>query len=212
MAVGDVFRVALVGGLFQQEIVGVYHYQQTTNNTSGLTEVESLARAFGAQVWPDIKAMQTTDMQYGFVEARTFVLPGGMLLGYDLLLSGVGDQDAPCLPPSVAVVLRKKTARLGRKYRGRNYITAIPVAWVEAGAVKTSGSGPTFIAAAAVALLASIVWTTSGSPTFVPGIGAYDRDPAPPHAPTAVRFQPLNATSYDVILRQQRRREIGVGA
>jgi len=210
--IGDVFRVAVVGGLYSQQIVGVYHYQQTTNNTSGLTEVESLARAFNLLVLPDIMAMQTSDMQYGVIESRSFVLPGGVLVGFDLTVTETGDVDPPTLPPSVAVVIRKRTSRLGRKYRGRNYITAIPIAFVQDGQLVTGSGVPAIVNAAATAILAAIAWTTSGSPTFVPGIGAYDLDPAPPHAPTAVRFTALNATAFDPILRQQRRREIGVGA
>jgi len=210
MAVGDLFRLAAVGGLNGQQIVNVFHYQQTTANTSGVTETESLARAWNAQVFPDLLAAITSDAQYGIIESRSFVMPGGVLVGYDLPVSTVGGEDPPTLPPTVAVVIRKKTSRLGRKYRGRNYFAGVAVADVSAGSLVTSGTTLTRWNALATAMLVNPVWTASGSPTFTPVIAAYDKDED--GVPIALRSQPLTTTFLDMILRSQRRREIGVGA
>jgi hypothetical protein len=210
MAVGDPFKVALVGGLYGQSIVNVFHYQQSTANTSTLSDVESLARAFNDQVVPDVQGAVSEDMQYGTVEARSFVPPGGVLLGFDLSIVGNGAGAQPGLPPASAVVIRKRTARLGRKYRGRNYFAGVPADDVAAGALVTGGGTPTRWGAVATAMLANIVWTAAGSPTFIPVIAALD--PSVIVAPVGVRVQPITSTFLDTVLRQQRRREIGVGA
>ncbi len=47
--VGDHFRLAISGTLAAQQIVNVFHYRQSTGNTSTLSDVESLARAFDAK-------------------------------------------------------------------------------------------------------------------------------------------------------------------
>jgi hypothetical protein len=210
MAVGDVFKVAASGDLYGQLIVNVFHYQQQTGNSSGLSEVESLARAWNDQVFPDLLATVGESMQYGTIEARSFVPAGGVLVGFDLPVTGVGELDDPTLPPTVAVVIRKRTGRLGRRYRGRNYFAGVAASDVASGALVTSGGTPTRWGALATAILASIVWTATGSPTFIPVVAALD--PSVVVTPVGVRATPVTTTFLDQILRSQRRREIGVGA
>lgn len=208
MAVGDCFRVACLGDLNDQLIVNVFHYRQATANTSTLSNLESLARAVNAGPLAAIAVASAENMSWFKIESRTFTVPTTPLSGFDLDISVNGGQEDVPAPPTVAWVVRKKTALLGRKYRGRNYFAGIGLTSIEEG--KIAAASLTNFTAAKDAIAASITWTAAGSPSFVPCIAALFR-PAPGD-PVELRQNDVISTFLDRTLRSQRRREIGVGA
>lgn len=208
MAVGDIFRTAIIGALNAQSVVNVQHWRQSTANSSGLSEVESLARGVDRSIVEQMALYQSNDVIYGAIESRTFNAPGVPISGYDLAISRAGGIESPACPPTVAVVVRKRTAYLGRKYRGRNYIAGIPVESVEVGQVN-AGALSDWVDTAGL-FSQSITWTTGGSPTFQPVIAALDGSVIV--APVGVRWNVIISSALDRVLRSQRRREIGVGA
>jgi len=209
MAVGDIFRIALVGGLNSQEVVNVFHYRQTTANSSVNSDVKSAALAFRDVMLPLVADAMSRDVQYGVIESRSFIPPGGPMVGWDEAVSEPGHVDEDAAPPTVAVVIRKKTAFLGRKYRGRNYFAGVPVVDIVSGKIGVGheslwqnlrdGMAGT-IAASGVA----------GTPTFAPVIAALDSSVIV--TPVGVRWQAITQCVLDLVLRSQRRREIGVGS
>lgn len=208
MAAGDVFRIAVTGGLNAQSIVNVFHYKQTTPNTSGLSNVESLARAFATNFQDPYINAASLDASWGVIESRTFNPPAVPLEGFDLGVTWVGGGEDPACPPTVAVVIRKKTSFLGRKYRGRNYFAGIQTTNVFEGRVTVAGIAPW--EALRDAMAATIVHTVAGSPSFAPCIAALDASVVV--APVGVRNTVITSCFLDTVLRSQRRREIGVGA
>lgn len=208
MAVGDIFRLAHVGGYLGQSLVNVHHYRQTTANSSGMGEPESLARAFNLSIVPALALLLTDHVSWGAIEARTFNAPGVPITGYDLTLSSTGAIDNVGCPPTVAIVVRKKTGFLGRKYRGRSFFAGMPIADIDSGKI-----APGKIADwqdFADTLATPITWSLGGSPTFTPVIAALDGSVIV--APVGVRWNTVTSCLVDDILRSQRRREIGVGS
>lgn len=206
--IGDVFRVSSVGGMFGQQIVNVFHYEQTSVNTSGIAEVESLARAFNAGVLAAIAATTSNDASWGTIESRSFVLPGTPPVGFDLSVTVPGEIDSGAAPPTVCFNVKKKTGFLGRKYRGRNYFAGIAQDAVDSGKIAV-GAITTF-EALKDAMAGTLTWTAGGSPTFRPIIAAIVF-PDAPDVPF-IRKTPITQCEVDLVLRSQRRREIGVGA
>lgn len=210
MAVNDVFKVALVGGLFEQEIVNVFHYQQTTANTSGISETESLARAFFNSMITPLRACLSYEMQWGTIEARSVVVPPIPPVGYDYAITQQGEGEDVSMPPTVAAIIKKKTAFLGRKYRGRNYFAGIPRDSVENGQI-ISGVLSVW-ETLRDAMAATITWTAGGSPGFRPVIAAYTYSSGDDPVIDGIRVTPITSGEVDTVLRSQRRRELGVGA
>lgn len=208
MAVGDNFRLAFSGSLFTQSIVTVMHYEQQTANTTADTDVKQLAKAWDDAIVTDYVKACSQDAAWGMIEARSFPVPPTPMVGFDLAVVQAGLEASPSMPNAVTVVLRKKTGFLGRAYRGRVYMPAVPQSFITDGLV--NGAGQTAYNNAMAVLVAGIQSADAGAPKFVPMIMAYTRDVD--GNITGVRKNPVTTMVLDKIFRSQRRREIGVGA
>ncbi len=206
--IGDIFKLALVGGLYGQTVVNTFHYRQTTANTSGLPDVESLAKGFNYVNMADVQAALSTSVQYGTIEARTFNPPTVPMQGYDYAITAAGIASGVSCPPSVAVVIRKRTGFLGRKHRGRCFWAGVSVNDVVGGQV-TSSAKTDHWDDLVTAMAATITHSVAGSPAFQPVIAALDGGIIV--APVGVRWAAITSCDMDIRLRSQRRREIGVG-
>lgn len=211
MALNSVFKVAMVGSYFSSDVVLTSHYRQTLANTSVESDTDSLAAAVAEDVLPLLIPILVPAVTISRIEVRSLVPPGGTLVGTDLPLSedNVGIQDDDGLPPSVAIVIRRRTAQLGRKFRGRQYIPGTAVGWMLDGELNPANiSGP--LTDYANALKAVVQHTgITGSPTFAPVIAALD---AAAISPTpGVRNTLITTVEIDPIYRSQRRRQAGVG-
>ena len=212
--VGDHFRLAVVGALAAQQIVNVFHYRQSTGNTSTLSDVESLARAWDAKFLSGSARLinvQAQAMAWKTIESRTFPLPGDPLLGYDLATTLTGVVEEVALPPTVAAVIRRKTARLGRAYRGRIFIAGLGIGTTASGLINDAGT-ITDLGDLATALFASLTWTAGGSPTFIPEIATILKSGPGPVFTYTYRANDIVSATVDLVLRSQRRREVGRGS
>lgn len=208
MAIGDIFRVALVGGLNAQQIVNTFYYQQSTANTTGSPDNQEMAEAFNSSVMGPISNAASQDAQWGVIESRLFIPPGGPITGYDKAITVLGQVAEDAAPPTVAVVCRKLTAFLGRKYRGRNFFAGIPITHITSG--KINSGAMSLWQDVVDAITSAITHGVSGSPNFIPQIAALDSSVIV--APVGVRHTQVTGGFLDLTLRSQRRREIGVGA
>lgn len=210
MAVGDVFRVSVRGTIFAQLNVNTFWYQQASANTSGDADVVQVVKAFNQVAHPVLAAMQTSDLAYDAIEGRTVPDRGGAPTLYELAPTiDAGLAEDPTMPPAVALCVRRRTAFVGRKYRGRIYVGAIPRAAVTGGSV--SGGYLAFASAMASMIASVIASSDTGAPNFIPILVGRDLPNVTTH-PFGYRVTPIVSGDYDFRLRQQRRREIGVGA
>lgn len=209
MAVGDHFRLALLGGLAGQSIVSVWHYRQSTANTSAVNDVTSLANAFDDALLSTNALLDplSHDVGYGIIESRSFPLPGTPPVGFDKKVAYLGSIATPALPPSVAAVIRRRTQYLGRAYRGRIFLAGLAAASV-AGGIITAGGVLTDLVTLATAMQTPIFAAAAGSPTFVPELCKVV-GPGPIYS---YKANDITSTFVDPTLRSQRRREVGVGA
>lgn len=212
MAVNNVFKVAIVGSYAGQEMVLTSHYRQSTANTSVETDHASLLAAVRLTVVPALVLAVVSDMTLVRAESRLFIPPGGPLTGedVDIAADGPGALAPPGMPPTVAVVLQRKTALLGRKYRGRQYLPATPVA-EQVDHLVASAFAAGALLDYANSLKASLIHTgVSGAPTFIPVVAAFD--PLVIVPTPGVRWTDVTRVAVDRIYRSQRRRQQGVGA
>jgi hypothetical protein len=200
MAVGDIFRVALVGmGAQGQQLVNVLHYRQEDSlifDEPGEDFVEAWTTAvqtpYLATFAPgcglySIEVRGVTDPEYGY----DYTVPGS-----PVGTAGSGDE----LPPQDAAVITWKTGKVGRANRGRSYMWPAPEASQHRGAWNATYQG--YLAAYAdAAMLVGSPPVTAG---WQLGVLSWYLDGVKRATP---KFTPV--TSYvvrDQVFTQRRRR------
>lgn len=212
MALGDHYRLAVVGDLAGQQVVNVYHYRQTSANTSANSDVASLAIAFDelALATDVLTDPLSDDLTWQLLQSRSFPLPGTPPVGSDRAVNYPGLRASPALPPSNAVVVKRKTAFLGRAYRGRIFLPGLPSAAAVDGLITAAGTYQAEIGVIASFLKTPIQAAAAGSPSFQPELCKVIPKPIPP-PDFMYQATDVTASGFDKIIRSQRRREIGVG-
>ena len=208
MPVGAVYRVAVNSRLYDQLIVNVLHYQQSTANGTADSDMKKLADAYEATVKESLRSVTIMGFSQKLLEVRTMPIPPVALEGYDRVLAdGEGLLDENGIPPSGCVVVRKRTAKLGLAYRGRMYVAGVSQEQVSAGQLLETPYTDLWLPFAGV-LKNAIVDVASGSPTFSPVLsklvpiegGGFE-----------LLTTPIISCDVDPVIRSQRRREVGVG-
>jgi len=212
--IGDIYRAACRGTLYGQEIVHITYWTQTTTNTSGIDSRRQLSQSL-ANAWVGLISPQQIP---GFAlqdVTITDVVAFGDTSGEDIFdgdpLPGAGTSTMTVgCPPATAVIGRKRTPLIGRKYRGRNYYTGLPIGSTSLGQL-TGAALTAWTAAVSGFIAATPGFGGDNTPIFSPCIvGALTVNEA--GKPLTYRNTQITSTDVDPILRQQRRREIGVGA
>jgi len=212
MPVNAAYRCALNAGLDGSQMVNVFGYQQTSGNSTGDTDMTQLGKAFESVVLSSMVTCWADQVSYGFLEIRRVAPVGGPISGIDYAFTpGTGTVEEPAVPPSVSVVIRRKTEFLGRKYRGRIYLFGCPQTYQTNGALIAGAGGVDIFQALATILQGTIVSGDAGAPTFRPVLLARDASITVGDNP-GWRVTPIVSTLLDTILRSQRRREVGVGS
>lgn len=131
---------------------------------------------------------------------RVYPLPrtAGSLVDNGIGVVGAIAGDA--LPPACALVIRKRTAFAGRRYRGRLFVPMLS----ESDQVNGIWAGANYLALAAAwdSLLATVLVGADGG-EYIPIIF--------PKNGTTASAKIITSSSSDPVVRQQRRREVGVG-
>lgn len=207
MPTNTVWKVATVLTYQGQECVLTSHYRQLGPNTSSETDADSLAAAYAEDVLPALLDCMTTEATVNTIEVRQFVPAGSPMTGNDLPISPVapGTIAPPGMPPSVAILLQRGTAFLGRKARGRQYVPATPVAEQEGALVTSAFAGGPMLDYGNT-LKADITHTgVSGAPSFRPVVAALDPTIVTPVP--GVRTTDITKVKVDRVYRSQRRRQ-----
>jgi len=206
--IGDTYRVAVIASLHGQETINTFYYTQTAG--SGLENLElatTLVNGILASAWWTYYLSFHSDewtctrMEVAHVSNTG---PGSALLSPTWEID-VTDADgttvSSSLPSSMAFVVRRRTFLPGRRGYGRVYLCGFPVAWEVDSAVNT-GLAAFVTAWTGLAANINADLTNTGitwSPRhYSPSLGA-------------VRANVIRQWSYDSVLRNQRRRQIGVG-
>lgn len=195
MATNDVLRLCVLGRLHGQRIMQVHHYRQSTSQTGN--QAPALVDAFRVDVEPSMIACLSTEYELeGYLCQRVNPLP--VLAAYELPVVGVfGTVTGGSLPSSMAAVITKRTLLAGPKFRGRNFYAGVPLSHETDSKITPAGLNlwDTFSTA-----LVNII--TSGTGVgFVPIV--YNRA-----LQTSTEVSQCVAR---VILRNQRRRQVGRG-
>jgi hypothetical protein len=199
MAIGDIIQCTINQDLHSQVLINSFHYVLQ----SGTGDLEDLLTIFRTAVANPLLAIQSDELFRTSIVVQ-HILPFPRRFPLISALPAQGSFAGISLPTSVAGVVSKQTDFAGRSYRGRWYIGGIPVV----SAVESK------LTPAAVAAwdLATTNWAT----TLVAADGtnwraSMLRNAAPPGQTPILEAQALRDIVVRPILRNQRRRQVGIG-
>lgn len=128
--VSNVVRMALIGELFGQEIVNVFHYRLDSAPT--VAKLDALMAAWVATKKALYADCVTDDYFFKKLSARS-VVPGGVQS--ELVLTGAGALVFDAMPTQLAGLISWRTGYAGRRARGRTYLPALAENYVSAGLI-----------------------------------------------------------------------------
>jgi hypothetical protein len=209
MAVGDKWRISIIGRVHGQRTMNSFYYSQVGGvGIAGLALGQNLLNAVLAADWWDFyldlhsnewSAIEATTQQY--TEFENKYTPQTPLYVHDIV-DAAGGYVGTALPTSVALVIRRRTELPGRAGYGRIYLTGVPQDWEEDSLIDTddvnfSAAIVGFTANINLDLVnAGITWSPRHLSLSLPGGGSSNI---------------IREWTYDDVLRNQRRRQIGRG-
>lgn len=201
MAVGDIYRVVVVGELHGQATNNVFFYQVP----EGLDDVNitpaAVAEEFRDTFQAAWLAAASSEWSWQRVECVLTTPTPASAVHTNFLGAATGGVIGESLPTAVAAVIRKRTAFGGRTMRGRSYLAGVPVA----GEVNSQ-----------LTVIQRGLYTTLAGAydnDLVIGVGAVRPIVAAYIQATKTHLRRAWITSgdVDVVLRTQRRRQVGKG-
>lgn len=189
---GDVIQLTLKGRLFGQRTNNVFYYYLSIADAQIFTDLFSQWAVDFQTVWEDAVSEDWTG---DTVTLRR--VGANATRGIDFNIDWQGNVVSPSLPPSTAVVISRYNYIPGPRGRGRLFIAGVATSHHLSGEL-------TAPAQALYALLAAQV-----DDAIVDGVQL--RAEPGLWRPATSTFNGIEAAQMRTILRQQRRREIGVG-
>jgi len=207
MAVGDVWRLVARAVVHGQQTINTFYYEQTAGGgIADITNATNLANAVLAADWWDgylaLHSDEWTATTFGIQRVNNNN-PGGTLSPtYDIdIVDADGTTAGNALPTSMAFVIRRRTNLAGRRGYGRIYLTGFPAAW-EVDSVVNTGLAA-FVTAKDLFINNANTDLINAGITWAPRHYAAKND--------LIKATPIRQWAYDSVLRNQRRRQIGVG-
>jgi hypothetical protein len=198
MNAGDIVQVTVQMRMYQQIMLNTYHYRLTADVADGAASIDELLAVFDQSHVQEYCNFLSTAVTFGDIVGQK-IWPIRYLP--QLHTPVFGDQglvDSEPVTTSVAAVIRRKSILASKSARGRVYIPGIPF-------TNTQESQLPLATMTAIELLADVfadVFPITGPSSFEPVI--YNRSDPQASAPVIL-------AQVDPILRNQRRRQIGVG-
>jgi len=199
-AVGQDVQINAIGRLFGQQTVTTFFYKLDVD--SGVLESadpNDIAQEWGNGMGAAMIDCISSDWELVNVEVRDPRTPPGWASG-DAPQSQFGVLAGGSLPPTVAQVITRRSAQAGRRYRGRVFLPGVPTGAHDDG--ELTGAHLLLLQAFADDMVTTIPLTAT----------------APGLILRPVIWSKVNQSSVEMtsavarlILRSQRRREIGVG-
>jgi len=198
MAVGDIFRVTIVGSLHSQVINTVLHYRQEFDSGISTTPEVGLAAQVNV-IAQNLLAEQSAEFAYQFTMAQYILAAPPRNPVVDLSGAGVGSIAGDSLPAYCCATITKQTVFAGRRYRGRIFMAGIPVTSELDSQLKAARK----TAIQTIANQFAALQTDANGDQFRPIL--LHRNPFP------INYTNLKAMRVNSVLRSQRRREVGKG-
>lgn len=204
MAVGDTYRLSLVGDAHAAVIITTYHYRQTIAQGGFLNDENALAVIFGQTIVPKIKDVLSVDVTLANMSVMRVHPTGGAVVD-TALVPGPGTRPGPALPNTVAMVISKRTGQPGRARRGRWYFGNLSEDDTIANVLL-----PIFETTQVAALRSQLLLTISAA---FPFLGSFEpvHYSRKLHAAGQPPVFPIVSTPLNPVLGNQRRRRPGVG-
>lgn len=182
-------------------------WRVTATSQGGTPTEANVAEAYGQVMSAAWKQVSSLEFQYLFTEVQTWENGIRTVGAKSDFNAGPGEMSGSGTPPTVAWVVRKKTAFAGRAYRGRAFVVGLANGMHTGGAINNGGT-ILINASQLPAILAStrvLSLGASGTATIEPLICQQNGAGVP------IVRAPVISFEWDPILRSQRRRENGVG-
>jgi len=207
MSYNDIYRMRVWGRLHGQAVCNVFHFKEVTVNPAS-TAVQ-LATDFNAQMSTTWRARgaSTNGPTVEFLEVQRIVPYGDTPYLHTWTGTAVGTAPGTCYTGSIAEVVTWWTGQAGRRKRGRSYLCGAigndinAGQWTSTQTTRTQAWVTAFLARYAVFPLPT-TWN----------VGVWSRaiaGPFPPYNTDA--FAPIQSATIRTVIRNQRRRQIGVG-
>ena len=197
MAINDLHKCTVVGTLHAQTTLTSLYY--ISRSAGGNADTLGTA-VFQNIIQPMWLPIVSSDWLVVRVDTQTYSAPN-MLFVVSQNIDLAGGTASASVPSTVAVVIRKRTANAGRKWRGRWYIPACPaVSTLRSELIPTALTDFNDLA---IKLATQVV--DAGGAMFDPILVSKWK------AGGVTGGTPLTQCIADQILRSQRRRQIGVG-
>lgn len=195
MAVNDVFQVTVVGAIHAQTTLNVFHYRTSIagTDTDILGAIANTFQTVTSNAWQNCTSDEFEIIGYAVQK----ILPLPISNAFTKFVSVVGLVAGDALPSSMAAVITKRTLLGGAANRGRTYLAGVPLSFEVNSTI--SNAGLTLIQALGDKLDDNLV--TAGNTTLEPVIL---------HRQTNT-VTPIKSTLARVVLRNQRRRQVGRG-
>lgn len=199
IADGDIAQVTTVGMLHGQVCENVFHYKAVGTGVAddGNGDLIKLAEEFDLQVNQALEVFRSIEFGIDRIDVQRIHPVRNLRLPIPSAAPN-GTNPNPAVPSSVTFNIKKLTDFAGRKFRGRAYFAGLARTLI----VQSELLEETFdaIQLDVAPELASLIVTTSVT-----------WEPVLLHLGPPVTSTPITAAATDKILRNQRRRQVGVG-
>ena len=215
---GNVVKLAMQGTLYGQEVITVLHFVPVSDS-----DTDSLDAAIQAGWIATSKLDQTANFTY-LQNEYTIVQPAGPAsIIYTMPGGLVGTQSTNLnMDPAAAIVVTKRTALAGRRFRGRIYLASIPTAFYQNGSLVPANqttmqthynSITTYFTSGAGSNWTPVVYHDRiKNPLWQPNSALAGFDPRKTiEDPGGFSVQEITTLQVEPIIRSQRRREVGRG-
>lgn len=133
MAVGDIYRVAVEGRMFANDVVNVLHWRTNLSVGTVESEVAALGVAMENDFLPTYLGMIVPAYNCERIAVRGVTNP---LLGVDVFpLDAVGERPGDPEASQIAGLLNLRTGNIGRRFYGKIYLPGVPDADVVNGVI-----------------------------------------------------------------------------
>lgn len=194
MPIGDMWRVSCIGRLHNQAVINNWYYRRTGGAADDtMAEALSLKNGWMATVrtaWLDVHSNEYT--LESLLERKIWQDPPPVPV--EFAIGEVGSIQQNSLPTSVAVVLRKRTDYAGPRFRGRIFLAGVPISFETDSTITPAAQNDYNDLGAALKL------------GFTQGLYSW----IPVHV-TGITWFEIVSVTCDVVLRSQRRRQVGRG-